>query len=88
MSQPEQHPLGGWLVLSELVVALPPITVFALPAAVRHEVLRARNLLTAAVDGKEIELFRKVITWSLLLISCLLVFLQSTSMLGWTVVAP
>lgn len=88
MSQPEQHPLGGSLVLSELDVALPQITVSVLPAAVRWKALRAQHLVFAAVDGKESELFREAIAWSLLLASCLLVFLQSTTVLGWTVVAP
>ncbi len=88
MSQPEQHPLGGSLVLSELVVALPPITVFVLLAGVRWKAPRAQNLVITAVDGEESELFCKVITSNLLLISCLLVFLQSTTVLGWPVVAP
>jgi len=42
------------------------------------------------MTGQESELFRKVVGWSvgLLLGMALLVFLQSTSVLGWMVVAP
>jgi lactate permease len=44
---------------------------------------------TAAIDevGQEGNLFRKVIGWSvvLLLLLCALVYLQSTSVLGWMV---
>jgi len=40
------------------------------------------------LGGKEGELFRKVIGWSLLLllIMCILVYLQSTPVLSWMVV--
>ena len=42
------------------------------------------------MTGRESELFRKVVGWSLglLLGMSLLVFLQSTPVLGWMVVAP
>jgi lactate permease len=47
-------------------------------------------IATAAVQmkGKEGDLFRKVFKWSLLLLAlmCVLVYLQSTSWLGWMVV--
>ena len=47
-------------------------------------------IATAAVDmkGKEGDLFRKVFKWSviLLFLMCVLVYLQSTSVLGWMVV--
>ena len=38
--------------------------------------------------GKEGDLFRKVVGWSigLMLIMCVLVYLQSTDVLGWMVV--
>jgi lactate permease len=38
--------------------------------------------------GKESEIFRKVVLWSLglLLVLCVLVFLQSTPLLSWMVV--
>ncbi len=38
--------------------------------------------------GQEGDLFRKVLGWSLLLLllMCILVYLQSTSILGWMVV--
>jgi len=51
-----------------------------------------QNLAIAAaavgMDGKEGEIFRRVIVWSLifLLAMCVLVFLQSTPVLGWMVV--
>ena len=40
------------------------------------------------LGGKEGDLFRKVIGWSLLLllIMCILVYLQSTAVLSWMVV--
>jgi lactate permease len=50
-----------------------------------------QNLAIAAAAtgmvGKEGELFRKVVGWSLgfLLLMCVLVYLQSTSVLGWMV---
>jgi lactate permease len=47
-------------------------------------------IATAAVQmkGKEGDLFRKVFKWSLILLAlmCVLVYLQSTSLLGWMVV--
>lgn len=47
-------------------------------------------IATAAVQmkGKEGDLFRKVFKWSMLLLAlmCILVYLQSTSWLGWMVV--
>ena len=41
------------------------------------------------MTGRESELFRKVVGWSLVLLlgMSLLVFLQSTPVLGWMVVA-
>jgi len=38
--------------------------------------------------GKESEIFRKVVLWSLglLLVLCILVYLQSTPLLSWMVV--
>jgi lactate permease len=40
------------------------------------------------LDGEEGELFRRVVGWSLalLLIMCVLVYLQSTAVLSWMVV--
>ena len=40
-------------------------------------------------EGEESELLRKVVKWSLLLLlgMCLLVYVQSTPILGWMVVA-
>ena len=40
------------------------------------------------LGGQEGDLFRKVLGWSLLLLllMCILVYLQSTSVLGWMVV--
>ena len=51
-----------------------------------------QNLAIAAavvgIEGRESELFRKVVGWSLglLLGMCVLVYLQSTPVLGWMVV--
>jgi L-lactate permease len=43
---------------------------------------------TVGLGGQEGELFRRVLWWSiiLLLIMCVLVYLQSTSLLSWMVV--
>lgn len=58
------------------------------------KMISPQNLAIAAVvvglEGKEHVLFRKVIWWSLglLLGICVLVYLQSTPVLGWMVVSP
>ncbi len=58
------------------------------------KMISPQNLAIAAVvvgmEGKESVLFRKVIWWSLglLLGMCVLVYLQSTPVLGWMVVSP
>ncbi|MGB7982595.1 MAG: L-lactate permease, partial [Candidatus Nanopelagicales bacterium] len=56
------------------------------------KMISPQNLAIAAavvgMEGRESELFRKVVGWSLILLlgMCLLVFLQSTAVLGWMVV--
>ncbi len=58
------------------------------------KMISPQNLAIAAVvvgmEGKESVLFRKVIWWSLglLLGMCVLIYLQSTPVLGWMVVTP
>ncbi len=57
------------------------------------KMISPQNLAIAAavvgIEGKESELFRKVIKWSLglLLGMCVLVYLQSTPVLGWMIVS-
>jgi lactate permease len=56
------------------------------------KMISPQNLAIAAavvgLEGREGELFRRVVGWGagLLLAACLLVYLQSTPVLGWTVV--
>ena len=58
------------------------------------KMISPQNLAIAAavvgMEGKESVLFRKVIWWSLGLLfgMCVLVYLQSTDVLGWMVVTP
>jgi lactate permease len=44
----------------------------------------------AGLGGREGELFRKLLGWSILLvlIMCVIVYLQSTAVLDWMVVGP
>ena len=65
-------------------------------AGERHQQRIPRTARCAAIaaavvgpEGEESELLRKVVKWSLLLVlgMCLLVYLQSTPILGWMVVA-
>ena len=48
----------------------------------------AIGVAAVALDGEEGELLRRVVGWSLalLLIMCVLVYLQSTAVLSWMVV--
>jgi lactate permease len=48
----------------------------------------AIGVAAVGLDGEEGELFRRVVGWSLalLLIMCVLVYLQSTAVLSWMVV--
>ncbi len=58
------------------------------------KMISPQNLAIAAavvgMEGKESVLFRKVIFWSLSLLfgMCVLVYLQSTAVLGWMVITP
>lgn len=57
------------------------------------KMISPQNLAIAAsavsVQGKEGDLFRRVLSWSIgfVLFMCVLVYLQSTPVLGWMVVA-
>jgi lactate permease len=56
------------------------------------KMISPQNLAIAAsavgITGKEGDLFRRVVLWSLLFLAgmCLLVYLQSTALLSWMVV--
>jgi lactate permease len=76
--------------LTAIFAALPLITLFVLVGG--GKMISPQNLAIGAaavgLAGREGDLFRKVLVWSLVLIllMCVLVYLQSTAVLEWMVV--
>jgi lactate permease len=84
---------GGLQVQTASQAGLDPVLMAAANSSggVLGKMISPQNLAIAAaavgMAGREGDIFRKVIGWSLLLLvlTCVLVFLQSTPVLGWMV---
>ena len=84
---------GALQVTAAKQVGLPPVLLAAANSSggVLGKMISPQNLAIAAsavgLSGREGEIFRKVLPWSLAFLAgmCVLVFLQSTPVLGWMV---
>ncbi len=87
---------GALQISAASSVNLPPTLLAAANSSggVLGKMISPQNLAIAAgavgLEGREGELFRRVLLWSLgfLLFMCVLVFLQATPVLSWMVVSP
>jgi lactate permease len=103
MYQQVFDPVSDSLGLSSIFAVLPLVTLFVLlggmkmaaansSGGVLGKMISPQNLAIGAaavgLAGKEGEIFRRVVGWSLvlLLMMCVIVYLQSTDVLGWMVV--
>lgn len=85
----ELEPVAGSLGLSALVATLPLMIVLVLLGGVLGKMISPQNLTiacaAAGLAGREGDLLREVLPWSLglLLVMCLIVVGQSTPVLDW-----
>ena len=87
---------GALQVQTAAEAGLDPVLLAAANSSggVMGKMISPQNLAIAAsavgMAGQEGEIFRKVVGWSLVLLAfmCLIVVLQSTSVLGWMIPTP